>query len=197
VLVIGLTGGIGTGKTEVTRVLQELGAVVIESDRVAHQSYEPGTEAHKTIVSRFGERVLGDSGLIDRKVLGEIVFSDPVRLKELEVLVLPATHKLIETALGDEKKRGTKVVVIEVAKLYENGWDHFADTVWTVEAPEEQAVKRVAQRSGLSESDIKARIAVQMTSDERVERADTVIENNTTLEDLRNQISKLWESISH
>jgi dephospho-CoA kinase len=196
VLVIGLTGGIGTGKTEVTRVLRELGAVVIESDKVAHHSYEPRTEAHKAIVSRFGEQVMGDSGDIDRSVLGEIVFSDPVGLKDLEALVLPATHKLIETTLKDEEKHGTKVVVIEVAKLYENGWDHLSDTVWTIEAPEEQIVKRVEQRSGLSESDIKARIAAQMTRDERIDRADTVIENNTTLEDLRNQIVKLWESIS-
>jgi len=196
VLVIGLTGGIGTGKTEVIQVLLELGAVVIESDKVAHSSYLPGTKAHEAIVSQFGNDVLDPSGFIDRKSLGKIVFSDPARRLELEEIVWPVVEEMIEARLAEEEKRGTKVVVFEVAKLYEPGWDRLADIVWTVESPRGDIGKRVEQRSGLDESETGARLAAQLTSDERKSLADLVIENNTTLDDLRDQIVELWESIS-
>lgn len=194
-LVIGLTGGIGTGKTEVIHVLLELGAVVIESDKVAHSSYLPGTKAHEAIVSQFGNDVLDPSGFIDRKSLGKIVFSDPARRLELEEIVWPVVEEMIEAHLAEEEKRGTKVVVFEAAKLYEPGWDRLADIVWTVESPRGDIGKRVEQRSGLDESETGARVAAQLTSDERKSIADLVIENNTTLDDLRDQIVELWESI--
>jgi dephospho-CoA kinase len=195
VLVIGLTGGIGTGKSELSHILRDLGAVVIESDKVAHQSYEPGTTAHGLIVKLFGEDVLDGSGFIDRKSLGKIVFADTARRLELEKIVWPATRKLTLALLEKETVRGTRVVVVEVPKLYESGWDKVADVVWTVEAPQSVVIQRVERRSGMSESDTKARIAAQFTRQERVDRADIVIENEATLEDLRNQVSKLWESI--
>jgi len=195
VLVIGLTGGIGTGKSELSHILRDLGAVVIESDKVAHQSYEPGTTAHGLIVKLFGEDVLDGSGFIDRKSLGKIVFADTARRLELEKIVWPATRKLTLALLEKETVRGTRVVVVEVPKLFESGWDKLADVVWTVEAPQSVVIQRVERRSGMSELDTKARIAAQFTRQERVDRADIVIENDATLEDLRNQISKLWESI--
>jgi dephospho-CoA kinase len=195
VLIIGLTGGIGTGKSEVSHILRDLGAVVIESDKVAHQSYEPGTKAHGLIVNLFGEDVLDGSGFIDRKSLGKIVFADTARRLELEKIVWPATRELTLALLEKETVRGTRVVVVEVPKLYESGWDKVADVVWTVEAPQSVVIQRVERRSGMSELDTKARIAAQFTRQERVDRADIVIENDATLEDLRNQISKLWESI--
>ena len=194
-LVIGLTGGIGTGKSELSHILRDLGAVVIESDKVAHQSYELGTTAHGLIVKLFGEDVLDGSGFIDRKSLGKIVFADTARRLELEKIVWPATRKLTLALLEKETVRGTRVVVVEVPKLYESGWDKVADVVWTVEAPQSVVIQRVERRSGMSELDTKARIAAQFTRQERVDRADIVIENEATLEDLRNQVSKLWESI--
>jgi len=195
VLVIGLTGGIGTGKSELSHILRDLGAVVIESDKVAHQSYEPGTTAHGLIVKLFGEDVLDGSGFIDRKSLGKIVFADTARRLKLEKIVWPATRELTLALLEKETVRGTRVVVVEVPKLFESGWDKLADVVWTVEAPQSVVIQRVERRSGMSESDTKARIAAQFTRQERVDRADIVIENEATLEDLRNQVSKLWESI--
>jgi dephospho-CoA kinase len=195
VLVIGLTGGIGTGKSELSHILRDLGAVVIESDKVAHQSYELGTTAHGLIVKLFGEDVLDGSGFIDRKSLGKIVFADTARRLKLEKIVWPATRELTLALLEKETVRGTRVVVVEVPKLFESGWDKVADVVWTVEAPQSVVIQRVERRSGMSELDTKARIAAQFTRQERVDRADIVIENDATLEDLRNQISKLWESI--
>ena len=195
-LIIGLTGGIGTGKSEVSHILRDLGAVVIESDKVAHQSYEPGTKAHGLIVNQFGEGVLDGSGFIDRKTLGEIVFSDPARRLELEKIVWPATRELTLALLKKETERGTEVVVVEVPKLFESGWDKVADVIWTVEAPASVVSQRVKRRSGMSKSDMRARVAAQLTRQDRVNRADIAIENVATLEDLRNQISKLWESIA-
>jgi len=196
VLIIGLTGGIGTGKSEVSHILRDLGAVVIESDKVAHQSYEPGAKAHGLIVNQFGEDVLDGSGFIDRKTLGEIVFSDPARRLDLEKIVWPATRELTLALLKKETERGTEVVVVEVPKLFESGWDKVADVVWTVEAPLNVVSQRVKRRSGMSKSDTRARVAAQLTRQDRVARADIAIENGATLEDLRNQISKLWESIT-
>ena len=195
-LIIGLTGGIGTGKSEVSHILRDLGAVVIESDKVAHQSYEPGTKAHGLIVNQFGEGVMDGSGFIDRKTLGEIVFSDPARRLELEKIVWPATRELTLALLKKETERGTEVVVVEVPKLFESGWDKVADVIWTVEAPPSVVSQRVKRRSGMSKSDMRARVAAQLTRQDRVDRADIAIENVATLEDLRNQISKLWESIA-
>ena len=194
-LIIGLTGGIGTGKSEVSHILRDLGAVVIESDKVAHQSYEPGTKAHGLIVNLFGEDVLDGYGFIDRKSLSKIVFADTARRLELEKIVWPATRELTLALLEKETVHRTRVVVVEVPKLFESGWDKVADVVWTVEAPQSVVSQRVERRSGMSESDTKARVAAQLTRKDRVDRADIVIENDATLEDLRNQISKLWESI--
>ena len=194
-LVIGLTGGIGTGKTEVARVLRELGAVVIDSDKVAHLSYLPGTEAHKAIVSIFGDEVLDESGGVDRKSLGKIVFSDDAGRVELEKIVWPAARTWIEVRLTEEEKQESRVVVIEVPKLYEAGWDQIVDVVWTVESPEGEISRRLEQRSGLSLAEANARVAAQTTRAERVNRADRVIENNTILDDLRNQITEIWDSI--
>lgn len=194
-LVIGLTGGIGSGKSEVAHVLRELGAVVIEADKVAHLSYEPGTEAHGKIVHQFGSSVLDESGAIDRGRLGKVIFSSSARRDDLEMIVWPAAKDWIMARLAEEEKRGSTTVVIEVPKLYEAGWDDIVDTVWTVEAPESVISERVEQRSGLGESDTYARVAAQLTRQERTDKANTLIENDTTLEDLRNQVSKIWESI--
>jgi dephospho-CoA kinase len=194
VLVIGLTGGIGAGKTETTHVLRELGVMVIESDRVAHLSYRPGTQAFTAIVNRFGKDVLDDSGVIDRKTLGNIVFSDPARREELEAIVWPAAKEWIENRLIEEENRGTAVVVIEVPKLYEAGWDQFVDAVWTVEAPKSEIDRRVEQSSGLGRSEISARVAAQLSREERSGKADVVIENDSTLDDLQERVRNAWET---
>lgn len=200
-LVIGLTGGIGSGKTEVTHILRELGAVVIDADGIAHLSYRPGTPAYEAIVHLFGRDILDDSGVIDRRSLGTIVFSDTGsgRREELEAIVWPATREWIEGRLAKEEERGTQTVVIEVSKLFEAGWDQFVNVVWTVEVPlgsagKGEIAKRVQTRSGFDEARIKARVAVQMTREERVERADLAIENTATLEYLREQVKKAWET---
>ena len=192
--VIGLTGGIGTGKTEVTHVLRELGAVVIESDKVAHLSYRPGTDAYEDIIDQFGREILDESGVIDRAKLGGLVFAVTELRIHLEMIVWPAARSWIEERLTQEKGRGTKIVVIEVPKLFEAGWDDLADAVWTIEAPSDLIAQRVNIRSNLGETEKNARVKAQITSVERAERADLLIENTAKLADLREQITNLWQA---
>ena len=192
--VIGLTGGIGTGKTEVTHVLRELGAVVIESDKVAHLSYRPGTDAYDEIIDQFGKEVLDDSGVIDRGKLGGLVFAGADSRIQLEKIVWPAVRSWITERLIQEKERGTKIIVIEVPKLFEAGWDDLADAIWTVEAPSAAIAQRVNVRSNLSETETNARVQAQITRAERAERADLLIENSAELADLRERITNLWRT---
>ena len=192
--VIGLTGGIGSGKTEVTHVLRELGAVVIESDKVAHLSYRPGTVAYDDIIEQFGTEVMDDSGVIDRGKLGEVVFAAPDLRIRLERIVWPAVRTWITERLVHEKERGTKIIVIEVPKLFEAGWEDLADAIWTVEAPSAAIAQRVNARSNFSETEKKARVQAQMTRGERAERADLLIENSGELADLRERVTDLWRT---
>ena len=192
--VIGLTGGIGTGKTEVTHVLRELGAVVIESDKVAHLSYRPGTDAYDEIIDQFGKEVLDDSGVIDRGKLGGLVFAGADSRIQLEKIVWPAVRSWITERLIHEKERGTKIIVIEVPKLFEAGWDDLADAIWTVEASSAAVAQRVNVRSNLSETEINARVQAQITRAERAKRADLLIENSAEIADLRERITNLWRT---
>ena len=192
--VIGLTGGIGSGKTEVTLVLRELGAVVIESDKVAHLSYRPGTDGYDEIIEQFGKEVLDDSGVIDRGKLGGLVFAGPDLRIRLENIVWPAVRIWITERLIKEKERGTKIIVIEVPKLFEAGWEDLADAIWTVEAPSDVISQRVNVRSNLNETEKNARVQAQITRVERAERADLVIENSGELADLRERITDLWRT---
>ena len=192
--VIGLTGGIGTGKTEVTHVLRELGAVVIESDKVAHLSYRPGTDAYDEIIDQFGKEVLDDSGVIDRGKLGGLVFAGADSRIQLEKIVWPVVRSWITERLIHEKERGTKIIVIEVPKLFEAGWEDLADVIWTVEAPSVVIAQRVNVRSNLNETEKNARVQAQITRVERAERADLVIENIGELADLRERITDLWRT---
>jgi dephospho-CoA kinase len=158
-------------------------------------SYRPDTPAYEAIIERFGRNVLDVSGLIDRARLGDIVFSNPAVREELEAIVWPAARGWIENRLIQEKERGTQVVVIEVPKLFESGWDQFMDAVWVVDASAEAIVRRVQERSGLSGSETSERMAAQASSEELIARADRVIENNDSLEELRERVIQAWESI--
>ncbi|MXY42732.1 MAG: dephospho-CoA kinase [Dehalococcoidia bacterium] len=195
--VIGLTGGIGTGKSEVSRLLNELGAEIIEADKVAHEAYEPGTPGWREVVEAFGEGVLDADGRIDRKALGGIVFGDEEARERLNAIVHPIVRRLLEERIAELERQGTSVAVIEVPLLVEaikqqSRWTQMLDEIWVVTTPEEQAVARVRARSGLDESAIRARIGSQATEEERAEFADAVIDNGGSLEGLRREVTNLW-----
>ena len=195
--VIGLTGGIGTGKSEVSRLLGALGAEIIEADKVGHEAYEPGTPGWREVVEAFGEGVLDADGRIDRKRLGGIVFGDEQARERLNAIVHPIVRQLLEERIAGLEREGARVVVIEVPLLIEaikqqSRWTRMLDEIWAVTAPEEQVVARVRARSGLDETAIRARIGSQATERERIEHADAVIDNSGSLEGLKRKVTNLW-----
>ena len=192
-VVVGLTGGMGTGKSEVSRMLQDLDAVLINADQVGHETYAPGTGAWRDVVDAFGEEVLHTGGEIDRRKLGSIVFNDPQALAQLNAIMHPRMAGVIDERIGELKKRGVGVIVLEAALLIEANWTPLTDEVWVVTAPEDTAVQRIRARSGLAEDAIRARIRTQLPQEERVRRADAVIGNAGSLEELRQAVTDLWK----
>jgi len=192
-LVIGLTGGIGTGKTEVSRLLEQLGATVINADQVGHEAYTPHSEAWQEVVKVFGEDILQEHGEIDRRKLGGIVFADPDRLATLNGIMHPRMAAIVRDKLGVLENQGTQVAVVEAAVLFEAGWDALVGEVWTTESPAENVVERLQRRNGFAPEEIRKRIASQMSSEERARRATEVIENDGELEELETAVREVWK----
>ena len=193
-IVIGLTGGIGSGKSEVARMLESLGAEIIDADRIGHQAYLPNTDIWKHVVERFGEQILQSNCEIDRKKLGAIVFSDPMALAQLNSIVHPRIYDMINDGLVALRNRDTSVAVVEAAVLIEAGWVPLVDEVWVTESTEDTVVDRVGRRSGLSAEQIRSRTRSQLAQGERARYATVVLENNHGLKELREQVQKYWDS---
>ena len=192
--VIGLTGGIGTGKTQVSKKLQELGAQVVNADLLAHEVYEPHTEAWREIVQAFGDGVLATNGEVDRERLGAIVFSDPDALKRLNAITHPRAYRMTEERIRRLRRQGEGVVVVEAPLLLEANWTPLVDEVWATSSPEEQVVRRLRARDGLDEEAVRARIRSQTPQAERVKHAQVVIDNSGSLAQLRDRVEALWIS---
>ena len=192
-LVIGLTGGIGTGKTEVSRLLQEMGATVLNADHVGHEAYTPHSEAWNEVVKAFGKSILQDDGEIDRRKLGGIVFADPEQLAVLNGIMHPLMAAIVREKLQGLDQSGVEVAVVEAAVLFEAGWDSLVDEVWTTESPEDLVVARLQERNGFSPEEIRKRMASQMSSSERSERATEVVNNSGELADLENTVRAIWK----
>ncbi len=192
-LVIGLTGGIGTGKTEVSRLLEQLGATIINADQVGHEAYTPHSEAWQEVVKEFGEDILQEQGEIDRRKLGGIVFADPDRLATLNGIMHPRMASIVRDKLGVLENQGTQVTVVEAAVLFEAGWDDLVGEVWTTESPAEKVVERLQRRNGFAPEEIRRRIAAQMPSEERARRASEVIDNDGGLEELETKVREIWK----
>ncbi|MBM3926249.1 MAG: dephospho-CoA kinase [SAR202 cluster bacterium] len=192
--VIGLTGGIGTGKSAVAQILQELGAVLISADRLGHEAYKPNTETWRKVVDAFGPQVAAPSGEIDRRRLGAIVFADPKALKKLNAIVHPQIRRLAEQKLEELRKQKIDTIVVEAALLFEAGWDSLVDEVWVTYAPEDIVLKRLQVRDGLTKQEVQNRIKSQIPFDERAKRSSVIINNSGTPEQLREQVLKLWVS---
>ena len=191
--VIGLTGGIGTGKSEVCGILSALGAVIINADLVGHEVYRPQTEGWHRIVETFGKDVLGPTGAIDRKKLGAIVFSDAEALERLNAIAHPRIYAKIEERIAELRGQGHTVAVVEAALLIEANWTPLADEVWVVVSDEQNVIGRLKNRH-LDHASIRARSSAQMAQRERVKHGDAVIDNNGTLAELTQTVEQLWAS---
>ncbi len=194
-LVIGLTGGIASGKSLVTKQLDELGATVIDADKVGHASYLNGSETFRELVQAFGEEIVGADGEIDRKALGGKVFGDPAARRRLEGIVWPAMRTMMEAQLETLRAEGSGIVVIEAAVLIEADWLPIVDEVWVVIASPDTARKRLSERNGLNEEQAEARLQAQLTNDDRRSYANVVIENDGTLEELTAAVDAAWSKL--
>jgi len=195
--VIGLTGGILSGKSTIAQMLAEKGAAVIDADKLAHEAYKPNTKLNQALVDEFGQGIRKADGSIDRKKLGGIVFGDDKALARLNAIVHPHIKEIARGEIERLKKKGVRVVVLEGALLIEAKWTDLADEVWVALAPPDTAVKRLKERGGLSEHEARARIQAQLPPAERAKHADVIINTDCDKSEVRAQVDKLWKTVAN
>ena len=193
-LTIGLTGGIGSGKSVVADLLRRQGASIIDADRLGHEAYTPNSEAWRQVVAAFGEDILTADGEINRRKLGAIVFGDPAQLERLNAIMHPLMARMVEQRKSQLASEGVTVAVVEAAVLFEAGWDILVDEVWTTHSPADVVVERLQQRNGLSDEEARKRINSQMSNAERIGRSDVVVENASDLDTLERDVKALWQT---
>ena len=194
---IGLTGGIGSGKSTVSKILADLGAFVIDADKVGHEIYLPGKAAWQQVSAVFGQNILAEDQTIDRKKLGALVFSSVDALKQLNTIVHPIMFKEIEQRIQVQRDEGyTSPIVVEAAILIEANWLPLTDEVWVVVTDKNAVIERVTEQRGMAAKDTEARIANQLSNQERLKYATVVIHNDGSLEDLRRRIQQVWSQFT-
>jgi len=196
-LIIGLTGGIASGKSTAARRLGEWGAHVIDADKLGHRAYLKDTVAFHAVVAAFGEDTVGEDGEIDRRALGGKVFGNPDKLKQLTDIVWPAIRELAAQEIAAVQQREPeRVIVLEAAVLLEAGWQDLVDEIWATVVDREVAVARAADRDGVDAQAVEARIDAQISNDERRAAASQVIDNSGTEAELDAQLERLWSGLS-
>lgn len=192
-LSLGLTGGIGSGKSTVSALLEERGAVVVDADRIVRSLQEPGEPVFEAMVEAFGPSIVADDGTLDRQAVADIVFGDDDALKTLNGIVHPAVgaaiaERLVELAETDE------VVILDIPLLVESGRDDMAAVI-VVDVDPELAVQRLVEHRGFNEEDARSRMARQVSREERLAKADVILDNSGTLDHLQSQVEALWGRI--
>ena len=192
---IGLTGGIASGKSTVSDMLRELGAIVIDMDRIAREVTTPGSPALLELNRRYGPEILNEDGSLRRDAVGRIVFNDPVERKWLERLLHPLIRERAEQLATEAAAAGHRVVVFDVPLLYETGWNAWVDEVWTVYVPVDIQRRRLQRRDGYAEEEADSRLASQWPIDQKAECSDRLIDNSGSLEDTRRQVEAYWREV--
>ena len=194
-LLVGLTGGIGSGKSTVARMLEERGAVVFDADLLAREAVEPGTQGHTAVIERFGADVLAPGGELDREALASIVFADPSARRDLEQIVHPEVRRLF--AEGSEAYRDTdRIVVFSAPLLVESGMHTAFEILVVVSATVATQIERLMRQRGMSEPSIRARIDAQAPLEDKAAVADFLVDNEGTLAELESQVERLWHDLS-
>lgn len=194
--VIGLTGGIASGKSTAAAYAGELGAHVIDADKLGHKVYEPGTPGFAKVVETFGDDIVDAEGNIDRRQLGSKVFADPAELRKLTDISWPQIKKYARAEVAETSKANESVIVLEAAVLLEAGWQDIVDEVWTITIPPNTALERATSRDGVDAKVVQARIDAQITNEERIAQADVSIENTGSLDDLKRAIEQQLQRVS-
>jgi len=192
--IIGLTGGIGSGKSTVAKFLAELGASITDADKIGHEILESDSEAHKRVVAAFGRQILTPDGQIDRKKLGGIAFTSQKALNQLNRIMHPRIYKVIKPQLEQHQRQGTEVFVIEAPLLIEAGWATLVDEVWITLAPQDTVLMRL-EKTGLSHTEAMTRIRSQLSAEERSRYADVAIDTDCSLDELKEKVSELWQKL--
>ncbi len=197
VTILGITGGIGSGKSTASQILGELGAFVIDADIVGHKIYQPDTPAWREIVETFGEEVVAPDRTIDRTKLGPIVFSAPEKLAALNKITHGKIYSYIQGQIDYIRDHdANRVIAVEAAILLEAGWQSLVEELWVVVASEEVVINRLQTYKNMSEDQARARLNAQMTNDERIAQADQVIWNNEGLPELRQAVEASWQRLN-
>ena len=196
--VVGLTGGIASGKSTAASLLGELGAHIIDADVLGHRAYDPGTSAFEAVVETFGNDIVAEDGSIDRRALGGKVFGDDAALKRLTNIVWPEIRRLAELEI---RRIGSvnpvAIIVVEAAVLLEAGWEDIADEIWVVVVDPEVAIERAMNRVGTDRAAIEARINSQLSNEQRTTKADLVIENSGDETTLVRQVEAAWKQVAN
>jgi dephospho-CoA kinase len=187
-----LTGGIGSGKSTVSSILKEMGAAVIDSDRIGLEVVSPATSGWQEVVNAFGREILTPDGTIDRKKLARIVFRNPSDLQKLDDIIHPRVDAEVERRLQKYQEQNVKAVFIEMAIVIETCWMPRVDQFWVVKAPKETILGRLKKR-GVGESDALARMANQPPVEEKIKQNLVIIDNNGNIAELKAKLIKLWK----
>lgn len=193
---VALTGGIGSGKSEVERLLAERGAAVVDADRLAREVVAPGTPGLVAVLAEFGAAVRASDGSLDRAALAALVFADAAALRRLEAIVHPLVAARAAALVAEAERQGCPVVVYSVPLLVENGLAHDHDVVVVVDAADEVRLDRLVRLRGMAEPDARARMAAQASREQRLAAADVVIGNDGTPAELAAQVDALWRDLS-
>ncbi len=193
--IIGLTGGIASGKSTVARMLEELGACIVDADAIAREIVAPGTPAIAEIVARFGSAVLGPDGRLDRKALGAIVFGDEDARADLNAITHPRIAAASRERIDAHARDGAEIVFYEAALLVENRAHEWLDALVVVSLPKTLQLSRLMERDQIGQEEARERLAAQLPLEAKVAVADYVIENSGTLEETRRQVSELWRKL--
>jgi dephospho-CoA kinase len=194
-LLVGLTGNIGSGKSAVAQLLSERGATIIDADVLARRAVEVGTPAYKAIAERWGTSILASDGAIDRAALRRIVFSDPVQLEQLNAYVHPEVERMREVLVEQARVRGDRLVVCDVPLLFERRLTDSFDRIVLVDAPRPVRLERLVRERGLRETEAMDMIVAQMPAELKRARADHIIDNDGTLTQLDNRVTEVWSAL--
>jgi dephospho-CoA kinase len=197
-IVIGLTGGIASGKSTVSRMLTELGAEVIDADKIAREIVEPGTETLRKLVDSFGPWILNPDGTLDRKALGQEAFNNPEKLNLLNRITHPEIRRIVKERIFDIKRRcGDKIIVVDAAVLLESGMNDLVDEIWLVYVDHDTQIKRLMDRNNLTLDEAEVRIKSQMPFEEKIKYSHRVIDNSMDLVYTNEQVKKVWNYLKN
>ncbi|MDD5222841.1 MAG: dephospho-CoA kinase [bacterium] len=196
VKIIGITGGIGSGKSLVSKMIRERGFPVVDLDKLAHEIIEPGKPAYEKIVSRFGGEILDRDRRVERRKLAAVVFSDAEARKELEAITHPEISRLLLEKIEGYRSAGTGMLFLEIPLLFETGMDSWIRPVIAVKCPVGVCLLRLEDRDGFSVSESQARMKAQMDPEEKARRADFVIDNSGSLEETRARVEKILNELA-